>query len=196
MCILCRRCIGVCGARCDHIERIAENIAQHNRKDLRGRTVLCKPPALHGTHPLAQCIHRYDVRARGEQLLRQILQLVRRDQRLFKERTPTAREEEKHCILRREPFGQVKRLLRRRKRIRIRHGMSRLMADNIRYIALDMSILCNDNAALNTTAELIRCRTRHLPHRLADRDQHNAPRAERMPAQSLLHRRIRQNRRQ
>ena len=158
--------------------------------------MLCKPPALHGTHPLAQRIHRHDVRARGEQLLRQILQLLRRDQRLLKERTSAAREEEKHCVLRREPFGQVKCLLRRRKRIRIRHGMPRLMAGNIRYIALDMSILCNDNATVNTTAELTRCRTRHLPRRLADRDQHNAPRAERMPTQSLLHRRIRQNRRQ
>ena len=158
--------------------------------------MLCKPPALHSTHPLAQRIHRHDVRARGEQLLRQILQLLRRDQRLFKECTPAAREEEEHRILRREPLGQVKRLLRRRKRIRIRHGMSRLTAGNIRYIALYMSILCNDNAAVNTTAKLIRCRMRHLPRRLADRDQHNAPRAERMPAQSLLHRRIRQNRRQ
>ena len=158
--------------------------------------MLCKPPALHGTHSLAQRIHRHDVRARGEQLLRQIGQLLRRDQRLLKEGTPAAREEKEYRILPREPFGQVKCLLRRRKRTRIRHGMSRLTAGNIRYIALDMSILCNDSAAVNTTAELIRCRTRHLPRRLADCDQHNAPRAERMPTQSLFHRRIRQNRRQ
>jgi len=56
-----------------------------------------------------------------------------------------------------------------------------------------MIVFCNHNAAVNALPEHVRRRTRHLPRRLADCGEHNAPCRECVPCECLFHRRIGQN---
>ena len=189
----CRR-VGVRGSRGDHVERVAEDVAEHDREHPRGRTMLCKAAALHRAHALSERIHCNDVRARGEQLLREISQLLCGDERLLKERTAAAREQEEHGVLCREVLRQRKCLARGGKRSLVGHGMPRLHAGDARDLAHHMIVFCNHNAAVDALPERIRRRARHLPRRLSNCDEDNPPRAEAMSPECLLHRRIRQNR--
>ena len=186
----------MCGARGNHIERIAEDVAEHNREYLRGRAVFREPTALHRAHALPEGVHLHDVRPGGKQLMREIHQLLCGDQRLFKERAPAAREEKEHRVLRRQICREAEHLLRRRERVLVRHGVSRLHAGDAREIAHHMIVFRNHNPAVDALPEHVRRRTRHLPRRLADRGEHNAPSGEPMSMQRLLHCRVRQDCRQ
>ena len=188
-----RRRIGMRGARGDHVERVAEDVAEDDREHARRCAVLCEPPALHRAHALAQRIHRDNIRARGEQLLCEVSELCSRNERLLKERTAAAREEKEHCILCREVLRQRERLARCGERVLIGHGMPRLHAAHMRDLAHHMIVFRNHDAAVDALAKHICCRARHLPRRLANRDEYDTPVCKDMPLQRLLHRRIRQD---
>ena len=83
----------------DHIQRVAQNIAEHDAEHLRGRTVLCKPPALDPGQALANGVHLHDIGTAGKQLARDLLQLCAGDQRLLKQCTAAAGQQKQHRIL-------------------------------------------------------------------------------------------------
>ena len=59
-----------------------------------------------------------------------------------------------------------------------------------------MIVFRDHNPRVDALPEYIRRRTRHLPRRLANRDEHNAPRRECVPHKRFFHRRVGQNRRE
>ena len=74
----------------DHVQRVAENIAEHHRKHLCRGAGPGEPPALDPRQPFADGVDLHNVRAAGKQLLRHILQLRKRDQRRLKQRRAAA----------------------------------------------------------------------------------------------------------
>ena len=160
---------------------------------MRGGAVRSEPSPLDRAHTLSEGVHLDDVRAGGEQLFRELRELRRRDQRLLKERTAAAREEKEHGVLRREVLRETQCLRGRRKRVLIGHGMPRLHAAYMRDLPHHMIVFRDHKPRVDALPEHIRRRARHLPRRLADRDEHNAPPQECVPRERLLHRRIRQD---
>ena len=69
----------------DHIQRIAQNIAEHDAEHLCRSTGLCEPPALDCGQPLADGIHLHNIRPTGKELVGNILQFLTGDKRLFKQ---------------------------------------------------------------------------------------------------------------
>ena len=86
------------GAGGDHVQRIAEDIAQDDIVYLRRGTKLRESSALDGRKPLPHRVHFHDVGAGSQQLIRDILQLRSRDQRAFKKSAAAAGEEKEHRI--------------------------------------------------------------------------------------------------
>ena len=74
----------------DHIQRVAENVAQHDAEHLRGGARLGEPPTLHARKPLADCVHLDDICPAGQQLICDVLQFRGGEQRLLKQRTAAA----------------------------------------------------------------------------------------------------------
>ena len=81
------------------IQRVAQNIAEHDAEHLRGRTALCKPPALDPGQALANGVHLHDIGTAGKQLARDLLQLCAGDQRLLKQCTAAAGQQKQHRVL-------------------------------------------------------------------------------------------------
>ena len=90
--------IRVSGPAGDHIERVADDIAEYDAVNPGGRAQLGKAPALDRRQPLADRVDLPDIRSAGKQLLRDILQFFCRDQRLLKKRAAAAGEQEQHRI--------------------------------------------------------------------------------------------------
>ena len=69
----------------DHIQRIAQNIAEHDAEHLCRSTGLCEPPALDCGQPLADGVHLHNICPTGKELVGNILQFLTGDKRLFKQ---------------------------------------------------------------------------------------------------------------
>ena len=60
---------------------------------------LREAPALDGRKALAQRVNLHDVRAAGQHLPGEILQIRSRDERLFKQGRPAARQQKQHGVV-------------------------------------------------------------------------------------------------
>ena len=165
------RRIGIGRAGGDHIQRIAQNVGQHDGKDLRGQAALGEPAALDRGEALAQRVHLHDVRAAGEQLLRDVRHLLRGDQRTFKQSRAAAREQEQHGIPLAQPADELQRAARGAVGILIRHGVARLEQLQRTDGTLDMVVFCDDCAAGDRRAQHVIGGLGHLPGGLAGGDQ-------------------------
>ena len=94
-----RGAVGVRRPRCNHVQRVAEDVAEHDGQHLGGGAVCAEPPALHGTHALSQSVYLHDVRPRCEQVMCERGQFLHGNERLFKKGAPAAREEKEHRII-------------------------------------------------------------------------------------------------
>ena len=176
----------------DHIQRVPQNVAQHDAEHLRRGTALREPPALHTGKPLADGIHLHNVGPAGQQLARDVLQLCPGNERLLEQRTAAAGKQEQHCIPGGQPLHQLQRLLGGRKTVCIRHRVARLIAGHTWDLTFHMAVLGHDHAATHPAQRFNR-RMCHLPGRLARRYQkHPALPGPEIP-QRAAHRLIRQN---
>ena len=97
-----RGAVGVGRTRGNHIQRVADDIREHDGKHLGRSAELGKPTALHRGEALADGVHLGDLRAGGQELTSDLCQLRRCHQGLFKECRAAAGHQEEHRI----PFPQ------------------------------------------------------------------------------------------
>ena len=154
----------------DHIQRVAQNIAQHNAEHLSRGACLREPPALDARKPFADGVHLHDVGTAGKKLAGDVLQFCTGEQRLFKQCTSSAGEQKQHGILRCQPLHQLQCLLGGRKAVLVRHRMARFITIYAQDLALDMLVFGHDHAAVHTAQRFHR-RVCHLPCGLARCDQ-------------------------
>ena len=130
-----------------------------------------EPPALHRRQPLADGVHLHDVRPGGQQLLRDVPQLLRRQQRPLKEGASAAGQQEQHRVLRRQALHRGDGGLRGPEGVLIRHRMARLIAHKAGNGALPVAVLGHHHAAAE--GHTLRRRAGHLPRRLPHGHQHH-----------------------
>ena len=174
----------------DHIQRVAQDIGKDHGLDEAGPADLGEAAALDLGKALADGVDFHDVRAAGQQLAGDILQFLRRDERLFKQRAAAAGEEEEHRVL----FRQVRHEIQRRpgapEGVFIRYGMAGLEAGEVGDGAHHMIVFGDDHAVFDPVAEAVGGGFRHLPGRLAGGHQQH-PARELPAAQGALHGRVR-----
>ena len=153
-----------------HIQRVAQNIAQHDAEYLSRGARLREPPALDARKPFADGVHLHDVSATGKELAGDVLQFYAGEQRFFKQCTSSAGEQKQHGILRCQPLHQLQCLLGGRKAVLVRHRMSRFITIYSQDLAFDVLVFGHDHAAVHTAQRFHR-RVCHLPCSLARCDQ-------------------------
>ena len=154
----------------NHIQRVAQNIAQHDAEHLSRGACLREPPALDARKPFADGVHLHDVGPAGKELAGDVLQFCTGEQRLFKQCTSSAGEQKEHGILRCQPLHQLQCLLGGRKAVFVRHRMARFITIYSQDLAPDMLVFGHDHAAVHTAQRFHR-RVCHLPCGLARCDQ-------------------------
>ena len=90
--------IGVRRAGGDHVQRVADDVAEHHGVDVRRGAGEGEAPALDGREALAQRVHLHDIGPAGQQLARDIGQLAGGDEGLLKERRAAAGKQEKYAV--------------------------------------------------------------------------------------------------
>ena len=127
--------------------------------------------ALDGGKPLADRVDLHDVRARGKELIRDVLQFRKRKQRLFKKRAAAAREQKDDRVA----FGQIFRQrecgVRAAQGVFVRHGMPALKARDIRDLTVHVTVLRHDHTAAEIILQTRAGGVRHLPRGLSRRDE-------------------------
>ena len=192
-CLGAARAVGAGRAGGDHVERVAEDVAEHNTEDLRRRAPQREPAPLDPTQSLADGVDLDDVRPAAEQLPGDLLQLGGLDQRLLKQRAPPAREQKQYCVLCGKPLHQRKGRGGAGKAVLIRYRVAPLKAAHSGDLAPDMAVFGHHHPAVHPAEGLDR-RPGHLPGRLAGRDQQCSTAPGRKFPQRPPHRLVRQHR--
>ena len=174
------------GAAGDHVQRVAQNIAQHDGLHRRRGAVGREASALHAAQALAQGVHFHNVRTARQQLTGHVLHFRQRGAGLLKQCAAAAGEQEQHRVLRRQVLRELQHCLGAPAGVFIRHGMPRLIAGHSRQLALHMVIFRQHNARLNGRVQTVQRGLSHLPSRLAHGDQIN-PSGKAASRQRLLH---------
>ena len=183
--------IGVSRAGGDHIQRIAQNVRQHDGKNVCRSAELGKASALDGGEPLAQGVDLHDVCAAGQEILGQLLEIRRGDQRLFKQSRAAAGQQEEDGVLRLQPLHKIQSFLGGGKAVFVRNGMPRLAERQVGDGAFAVAVFGDDDAGVDPAAEEAGSGMSHLPCSLARGDQHHPSGAEVRPPESLCHRFVR-----
>ncbi len=168
--------VGIGRARGDHIQRVTQHIRKDDRVDVRRGAGQREAPALDGRKTLADGVDLGDVRAAGEQLLRDTLKRGERDKRLFKQCRAAAREQEQNGVVFAKPRDQIECRLCAAQGVFIRYGMPALIAADVWNLALYVVIFCHAHAAVQARAQNLRGTGRHLPRGLACGDQNQLSR--------------------
>ena len=129
-----------------------------------------EPPALHARKPLADRVHLHNVRTAGKELLRNVLQLLRRQQRLFQQRRTAAGQQKQHVVPCAEVLHRVQRQRRGAEAVLIRHGMPRLTDHERVELPLGVSVFRDHHAAIDASMQDVQRCTRHLPRGFSHRD--------------------------
>ena len=90
----------------DHIQRIAQNIAEHDAEHPCGRAVLSEPPALDSGQPLADGVHLHDIGSAGKELIGNVLQFPPETSGIFKQGAAAAGKQKQHRVLCGQPLHQ------------------------------------------------------------------------------------------
>ena len=133
----------------DHIQRVAQNVAEDDAEHLCRGASLREPPALDAGQTLADGVHLHDVCAAGQQLGRNVLQLLCRDERLFKQCTSAAGKQEQHRVLWLQALHQLQRLLGGGKAVGVRHRVACLAAGHTGDLPFYMIVFGHDHTAVH-----------------------------------------------
>ena len=185
--------VGVGGTAGDAVQGITENVAEDDAEDPGRLTGQGETSALDGGETLADAVHLHDVRAAGQHLTGDVLQLFSGNQGQLEESAAAAGEQKDHRVIGAETVDQVQRFFCRREAVLIRDRMAGFKAADTGKLASDMVIFGDDHAVVNL-AERVECCLCHLPGCLADRDQQGTPLAGTVIPQGALHGGIRQHR--
>ena len=116
-------------------------------------------------------------RPAGQQLPGDVLEFIPGDQRLFKQRAASARQQEQHGVIRRQPAHQLQRLGGGGKAVAVRHRVPCLMAYHPGDFPLDMAVLGHHHPAVHM-AQRLHGGMGHLPGGFARRHWEEAAGAE------------------
>ena len=133
----------------NHIQRIAQNIAEHDAEYLCRSTGLCEPTALDSGQPLADGIHLHDIGSAGKELICDVLQFPAGDKRLFKQGAAAAGKQKQHRVLCGQPLHQRQSFFGGCKAVVIRHGMTCLITIYTGDSAFYMAVLGHHHAAVH-----------------------------------------------
>ena len=131
-------------------------------------------PAFHAGKALADGVHLHDVRAAGKELPRDVLQLFSGNERLFKQGTAAAGQQEQHDVLRVQAVDKFQCFLGRGEAVGIRHGVSGFIAAHTGDVAFHVVVFGDDDAVLHGTQRR-NSGVRHLPCRFSGGDQKDPP---------------------
>ena len=159
------------GAGGNHIQRVTQNIGQHNGEHPGRGTELGKPAALDRGEPLADGIDLHNVCPAGQQLRCNILELLSADLGFFKQGAAAAGQQEQHRVLPGQAGDQVDGGLGGCEGVFVGDGMPRLPAVDLPQGALHMVVFGNDDALLNPVAQAVPGGLCHVPGSLACRNQ-------------------------
>ena len=160
--------------RSDHIQRVAQNVAEHDAVDPRRGAGQGEPPALDRRQPFADGVHLDDVCPAGQQLLGDVLQLPAGDEGLFKQGAAPARQQKEDGV---RLFGsghQVQRGLGGPEGIFVRHRVPRLIAGDAGQLPLHVAVFRHHHPGVHRAQGLHR-RPGHLPGGFAGRHQQHPP---------------------
>ena len=181
------------GAGGNHIQRIPQNIRQHNGKHPGRFAAFREAAALHRGQALADGVDLHNIRSTGQKLAGDVLQHLGIHQGLFKQRAAAAGEQEQHRILPGEARNQLQRRLGAGEGVVIRHRMTGLPAVKISQRAHNVAVFGHHHAAFDPVPQAVPGCLRHLPGGFA-RGHQQHPSGEIHPLQSSCHRVIRLNR--
>ena len=193
MCIRGGRSVRIGRAGSDHVQRVSYDIGQDDGKYLCRRAQLREPSAFDRADALAQRVHFHNIRPAAQQLSGQAGQLVRRTQRLFKQRRAAARDQQQHAVLRAERLDERDRLCGGVKRILIGHRVPGLADAHMRDIPFCVSVFGDHNAVRNRVPQAVRGRRGHLPCGFSEGDQNQPARGRGKALQRALYGRVRQH---
>ena len=151
----------------DHIQRVAHDVRQDHRLHPRRGAPPGEPPTLYGGQPLADGVHLDDVRPAGQELVGDILKLLRRDQRLLEQRAPAAGEQEENRVLRLQTTGHFQDIPGAAKAPLVRHRVSRLAAYDAGDLAHNVAVFGQHDPAPEGPVQIPDGCGGHLPPGLA-----------------------------
>ena len=159
----------------DHVQRVADDVAEDHGVDMRGHAPQRKAPALDGGETLTQRVDLHDVGAAGQQLARDIGQLAGGDEGLLKERRAAAGEQKQHAVVLRQARNRLQRAGSGAVAVFVRHGMARFVDFQISQRAARMVVLGHNHARVDALAQTLVSGAGHFPGRLARRHQNQPP---------------------
>jgi len=171
-----RRRIGRRGTGRDHVNRIAHHVADQQPDHARRSGGRGQQPAVKLGEVLPNSVHLVDRGPRAQQLIRHLLQLRKGDalRRTWRERRSAPGNDTKHQVAFAGGAGGLKQLAGRRLTARIGHRMARLHhVDPPRRRCV--TVLRDDQTALDTVAQNVRQGPRHTRAGLAGAQHQNAP---------------------
>ena len=158
----------------DHVQRVAEDVTEHDAEHLCRGTGLRKPSALDSGKPLADGVHFHDIGPAGEKLACDVLQLFPGQQRPLEQCAAAAGEQEQHSILCRQALHKGQRLFGDSKAVLVRDRMACFTAGHARDLTLYVAVFGHHHTAVHT-AQCFHRSVCHLPGRLARcHQQHSA----------------------
>ena len=175
------------------VQGIADHVAQHDAQHFGRSAGLGKPSCLHAAETFADLVQFYNIRAAVQELQRNLLQLVARDQRQFKQCAAAAGNQKNHRIFRLQPLHHFQRFFCRSKTVLIRDRMTGFAAFYIGDFSLYMFIFGDYDTAVDLP-QRIHSRFRHLPGSLSDSHQDLTARVELIIFQRAPHRFVRLHR--
>ena len=163
--------VGGGGTGGDHVERVAEDVRENHLEDARRGAGGGEASALDAGEPLADRVDLHDVGATGKELARDVGEFNPGDERRLEKRRTAAGEEEHDRVVRGQTLHEVEDRLRRAERVFVRHGVPRLVADDVRKGMFHVAVLRHDDAAREAVSQDVARGGGHAPGGLAGGDK-------------------------
>ena len=172
-----RRCgaVRIGGAGGDHIRGISDDVGEEDGIHMGRGAELGEPPALDAGEPLADGVDLGDVRAAGQHLAGDVLQLRQRHQRALKQGGAASGHQKQHPVPCAEAADRRQRRFRGPDGMFIRYGMARLVNGQITDGALAVAVFRHHHALFDGAAQRVVSGFCGLPPGFADGDQHRPP---------------------
>ena len=136
---------------------------------------LGEPPALDAGEPFADGIDLSDVRAAGQHLAGDVLQLRQRHQRALKQGGAASGHQKQHAVFCTEAADRRQRRFRGPDGILVRHRMTCFIDGQTADGALAVAVFCHHHALFDGAAQRVVSGLGGLPPGFTDGDQHRPP---------------------
>ena len=176
----------------DHIQGVPQNVREHHGVHPGRGAQLGKPPPFYGGQPLADGVHLHNVRPAAQQRLRQLRELLRRDQGGLEQGGAASRHQKHHRVLGLQVPHQLHGRLGPPEGALVRDRVSPLINGAAGDVPPAVAVLGHHHAGLQPLSQQPGGAVGHLPGRLSDGRQEHPAGAEVLSLQGPGHRPVRQ----